>query len=205
MELKLSFTDCTGTDIPYFHPWQDANTRHEYVDLRENPEKIDELPEMRQSSEFRQMILAINAPVTLFRTFGCEFKCEPDESLLEVAKQRLVIDRSESLSPHLVISYIHVGFADLPRCKSADDFYVVCGRLGQHLTDNNEEFWKYGQKILKFDLTLSIQSLRFNHEPFGRVLRIECKIGGRWEAEARTEWNRLMSLITAFLVSETLQ
>jgi hypothetical protein len=55
--------------IPYFR--EDPGS-HSYVSLREEPDKIDLLPELRDCPPLRDFVLALNAPTGPYETFGCE-------------------------------------------------------------------------------------------------------------------------------------
>src|SRR4051812_48500703 len=118
MQTELSFTPF-GTDIPYLEEGDDPESKHEFVDLRADPDAVGTLPEVRRAVGLREALLTINGAGTLFRTFGCDF----------------VIDRGEYGEglTHLAHSYIHVGFADLTRCQDLDGYYLLFGRLGAHL------------------------------------------------------------------------
>src|SRR5438128_1767156 len=131
MKITLSFPPC-GTDIPYFDSNEfSPHERHEYVDLRADPGGVDDLPEILLAPQFKEFLLAINGGGTIFRTLGCNYALFPEETI-ETEHETKTITTAE------VHSYVHVGFADIGRCKNLDDYYRLCGRLGKHLYRQGE-------------------------------------------------------------------
>jgi hypothetical protein len=55
--------------IPYF---RSESGSHSYVNLREEPDKIDLLPELTDCPPLRDFVIALNVPAGPFETFGCE-------------------------------------------------------------------------------------------------------------------------------------
>jgi hypothetical protein len=55
--------------IPYF---REEPGSHSYVNLREEPDKIDLLPELTDCPPLRELVTALNAPTGSFETYGCE-------------------------------------------------------------------------------------------------------------------------------------
>jgi hypothetical protein len=55
--------------IPYF---REEPGSHSYVNLREQPYKIDLLPELTDCLPLRDLVTALNAPTGPFETYGCE-------------------------------------------------------------------------------------------------------------------------------------
>ena len=60
--------------IPYFRSEPGS---HSYVNLREQPEKIDLLPELSNCAPLRDLVIALNTPTGPFETFGCKSWMQP--------------------------------------------------------------------------------------------------------------------------------
>lgn len=57
--------------VPYSRPAADPNS-HSYVDLKQDPEGITQIPEIRDWPELEDALRALNAPEAPYRTIGCE-------------------------------------------------------------------------------------------------------------------------------------
>lgn len=203
MKTVLSFSQC-GTSIPYFDPEQcDPSQRHEFVNLRENPASVDELPELTQEPQLKAYLLQINRADTIFQTFGCDFSFSPgwEEVIGVTAPGEEPQTHRQADDAH---SYIHVGFADLTRCTQLDDYYRLAGRLCKHLHEQ-PNLGTSEDDIDYFDVEIRVETLQIRGEEKGFVLNIICKTSGWDEHEARGRWSELMAAISTFLANEKLQ
>ena len=203
MKISLSFPDC-GTDVPYFNPDEhDPAHRHEYVDLRENPAAIDDLPEIVTCPAFRDYLLQINGGQSIFRTFGCSYVFSASETH-EVGPPipPSTEPQTETYSA-LASSYMHVAFAELDRCANRDDYYRLCGRLSQHLW-SNPNYAESDDGVEHFTVGIAFEWLRLVGEHKGTVLSIDCETTGFTDDEARENWIALMADISGFLAAENL-
>jgi hypothetical protein len=60
--------DDTPLGIPYFRPGPDS---HDYLDLKREPQRADEIPELRKNPVLLDVVTTINVSTNL-ETFGCE-------------------------------------------------------------------------------------------------------------------------------------
>ena len=87
--------------IPYFRPPDDTNS-HSFVDLRQHPEQIALIPEIRDWPELEATLIDLRKPGSAFRSHGCEKQfCEDG-------------------SGHGVSGYVGVWFDDISRAKSLE-------------------------------------------------------------------------------------
>jgi hypothetical protein len=139
--------------IPYV---RDTTEGCSYMNLRETPEAIEQLPELRKRKPLYDFVKAINAPSSPFQTFGCETWQSP---------------WSHEQLPGFVTrvgSYVDLTFVDTGLCRSQQALrnlvrsYQLYGQacvehvailvgFNLRLTTNLEtdqwwtlEFWNYG-------------------------------------------------------------
>jgi hypothetical protein len=62
--------------VPYSR--HDPNS-HSYVDLKRDPDLIEELPELYNEPEIRRLVIKLNEPDGYFRSIGCERKYVADD------------------------------------------------------------------------------------------------------------------------------
>lgn len=56
-------------DLPYFP--EPSIGIYNYFDLREHPERIDEIPELKDDPDLKSLVSVLNDPAGLFMTHGC--------------------------------------------------------------------------------------------------------------------------------------
>src|ERR1700722_4535729 len=204
MTITLSFPSC-GTCIPYFDPNEcDANERHEYADLRANPSVVDDFPEGKRQPAFKHYLLQINQHHTIFKTFGCDFR--DVSSTEEVVGPSISPGSGPQISrtPTTVDSYIHVGFAELSRCKALDEYYRLIGRLCKTLHEQSD-LAQSEQNVEDYNLKISVETLSMYGEDKGYMLALDCFVRGYDENEAIDRWKKLMAAISGFLAKEKLR
>jgi hypothetical protein len=57
--------------VPYHRDCDDPNS-HSYVDLKREPNRIDEIPELRDEPALQRLVVTLNDPRGCFRSIGCE-------------------------------------------------------------------------------------------------------------------------------------
>jgi hypothetical protein len=181
MRTELSFPD-GWTDVPYWEDGDDPRTKHEFIDLRAQPGRVGELPEVHRAVGLRDALLAINGAGSPFRTFGCDFALDRG-------------DFGEGFT-HLAHSYIHLGFADPGRCRDRDAYYLAFGRLAECL-HGAEEFEAGDEE--RFHLEFRIEALRMGGEDVGAVANLSCDVLASSEGRARRDWAKLIGAIAAHL------
>jgi hypothetical protein len=203
MKAVLSFPPC-GTDIPYFDPKEfDPTERHEYVNLRANPDGVNELPELNKSPRFKEFLLEINGASTIFTTFGCNFDFYPAEEEVIGPPIPPSNEPQRQTVPAAAHSYIHVGFADLVRCTRLDDYYRVAGRLSKRLHDQPD--FAAQDDVEYHTLEIGVETLRINGEDKGFILALTCDTLGWTDDQAMNRWTTLMAVISNFLANEKLE
>ena len=56
--------------VPYLRASEDGESSS-FVDLKRQPERIDEIPELRSWPELKKLVSEINRPSGIFKTLGC--------------------------------------------------------------------------------------------------------------------------------------
>ncbi|HKP37680.1 MAG TPA: hypothetical protein VJT71_12560 [Pyrinomonadaceae bacterium] len=108
MQIFLTVGHGDWLPIPFFRP--NDGESHPYVDLRENPAKIAEIPEATTFPELQQFFRDINGPNSFFRTLACITIAH------EIAEPEL---------PYEMRSYIDVTFIPWDWGTSAVNSFVV--------------------------------------------------------------------------------
>jgi hypothetical protein len=96
--------------IPYYRP-DDESRSHGYVNLRQQPEAIEDLPELKGCAPLRDFVTALNAEDSPFETLGCEKWMEP---------------WSHEQFPGFVTrhgSYVDIALADKSQCSTPDVYH----------------------------------------------------------------------------------
>ena len=62
-----------GRDDPALEfPWSSPEGSRRYIDLRQSPELVSEIPEAARSPELAQCLIALNAPTSAWQTVKCD-------------------------------------------------------------------------------------------------------------------------------------
>lgn len=167
--------------IPYaLHP-HEGEERHEFVNLRENPEQIEELPEPKRWPELRSFLLAINRPDSSLFTLGCE--CADSEGAYPAGMT------------HKVTSYVHVAFTNLGLANSEDAYFVLVGRFFKY-TDKRE---RAEPLVVEFEF----EKFGFVHQNQGGICLCIWVAGFGMDASAaRAKWAEGLAVLESFLVGQ---
>ena len=101
--------------VPYFRPSEDTES-NSFIDLKEQPERIDEIPELRSWPELEKVVRRINIPSGIFKTLGCAEFVYKNES----PKYRL----------H---TYVDFCFAESMANKDQGNFYDLFHRFTEYV------------------------------------------------------------------------
>lgn len=71
MEADYS-VELAADDPALEFPWSDPEGRCAYVDLKANPERVNEIPEAVAYSELAQFLVAMNSQTSIFETAKCD-------------------------------------------------------------------------------------------------------------------------------------
>jgi hypothetical protein len=168
--------------IPYF---REDEGSHSYENLRENPEALDALPELRKAPALYEFVKDLNSHQSIFQTFGCEKWINTGYTHPNVPPQ---------FSFHSG-SYIDVAFADLNSCRSQEPLLEIV-----------ERYRIYGSKSIEH----SMVQVMFNMRHTGNV---DCghwwtlefwNYGlGRTEQEAEHWWAEGVRSFKTFLLEQS--
>ncbi|HEY8751270.1 MAG TPA: hypothetical protein VIM11_25020 [Tepidisphaeraceae bacterium] len=110
MNVAIAFKHDT-LGLPYPGHQDGEDVRHVYVDLRQQPELIDKLPELKDSPELRNAVAMINGPDGAFRTLGCE------KAVSAIPNSHL----------QKMVSYIDLAFANWNDNRDVERFFCLRG------------------------------------------------------------------------------
>lgn len=69
---NLAYEDKNETlGVPYSRPPDDPSS-HSYIDLKKEPWRLDEIPELRDDAALKRVVMKINEQGGFFRSIGCE-------------------------------------------------------------------------------------------------------------------------------------
>lgn len=102
--------ECAADDPVLVVPWSDPSSRSRFLDLREDPEAIDELPEAEQHPPLLQALRALNAPRSPVFTAKCDAWAVEDSGELDAL--RLELDLAATDAACGFTSYIDLLWRD---------------------------------------------------------------------------------------------
>lgn len=154
-------------------PWADpAEPRLQYVDLKDFPQKIDELEECRQRPTLAGLLRGINAPGSAYRSAKCDFWTTTHLSEDE---------RLDFKLPVKVGSYVDLVF-ERPELNSQIEPYC---RLGERISQELRLCHVQAQ------MEIALRRCLFHREErWGYYLTIFTHAYGSTVREAEDEWRR---------------
>jgi len=167
--------------IPYARPADDPSS-HGYVNLREQPDFIGQLPELRNSPQLRALVETLNSADSLFETYGCEKWSE---------------QWSNEKFPGFNIrfgSYVDLAFVDKTRCHTQETYHHLVNAFQQHV--------ERGERLSDamhagFELTPTVS---LNNESWW-TLSVWLFGVGRSEKEAEHWWKETLRVFQSFIAS----
>jgi hypothetical protein len=168
-------------EVPYV---LNESQGHNYENLRDNPGLIDQLPELRQAPALYDFIKEINAPRSIFQTFGCAKWQQPFAH--------------PSVPPEFSLqsgSYIEFSFADVNLCRSQEPLWKMI-----------EQYRVYGPKCIAHSMVQVIFEIRAaTNAEWGNWWTLEFwNYGiGRTEVEADQWWAEGIICFKAFLLEQS--
>ena len=105
--MDADFSIELGSDDPVLDfPWTDASGRLKYVDLKQHPELIPEIPETAQNLELAEFLRSINSDRRPFQSAKCD-----TWTTAELAPEEEIFGAS-----HKFASYVDIVFSDAADC-----------------------------------------------------------------------------------------
>ena len=101
--------------VPYLRPSEDSES-NSFIDLKSQPERIDEIPELRSWPELKKLVGEINNPSGTFKTLGCAEFVYEDEG----TKYRL-------------LTYVDFCFAETTANGDHGNFYDLFHRFTEYV------------------------------------------------------------------------
>jgi len=172
MDVTLAFVN-DPLGLPYPSIDSPDQIRHEYIDLRETPEKIDELPELKDLPAFKEAIRSLNAPTSLFRTLGCE------KHFSDYGSQRQLG------------AYIDLAYAEWENNSDLFQFYILIGEFARSCRDVDLPSAQIRFELFKYEF----------HETGKQGWKATIKIGafGPDDAAATATWTQALNLLVNFV------
>jgi hypothetical protein len=182
MMIQMSFNGGV-VGIPYARGFDVDSGRHEFLDLRRYPGRIDELPEPKRWPELKQFLVQVNRADGRFFTIGCECADSSDGNFT-------------GGMTHKITSYVQVAFANLGLANSEDAYFILVGRFFK-LTANRDK-----AEPLILDFTL--EQFGFSEQNFGGMcLCIWVNGFGMNMTSTRAIWADGLAAVREFLCGES--
>jgi hypothetical protein len=108
-------------------PWSDPSERLQYIDLRRDPHRVDDLPEARQFPALRAFLLTMNAQVSPWQTAKCDVWSEPANS----SENLYLAEFSQG-------SYVDVVLASRSALRDSLDFHKAAARRMASMLEEHE-------------------------------------------------------------------
>ena len=177
MFTDLSFDSQWRTSWPYDSNAKDPAYRHEPVDLRNEPDRVYELPEVERAPGLAPFLQLLNGKSSIFRTLACNYREGCGEKL-----------------GHGVGSYVYLAFKENASCQHCDPYVIVFGRLSQIL---HETF-----PGIDFETAVSASMERFDiyGTEAGWTMCLDVHVFRPDLDEARKDWISLLDVIGRHLV-----
>ena len=87
----ISQSDIAATAVPYGPAdREDGDRNYGFVDLRDQPDLVDEIPEAKKSDGLAELLRAINAPGSALMSIGCECGAFSQEAAQEGGPTRYI-------------------------------------------------------------------------------------------------------------------
>jgi hypothetical protein len=165
--------------VPYGRPQEELSS-HSYINLRQFPEGIDDIPEVRDWPELRATLVDLNRSGSAFQTLGCE--------KMEIEEQ----------GAHSVSGYVQICFENLSKAKDEKFYTVLFNRFYRHAEtgwpDNLTHVIFEIQPTIFIELgALSCLSISF------WLIVVDCGSA----VEAKEKWSGALKFFREFLLAES--
>lgn len=168
--------------IPYARVERPNGTNHGYIDLKECPEAIDLVPEIRDFPEFRNLVIVVGGPDSRFHTFGCYTQCA--ESQRPEYRRRFK-------------SYLGVVFEALRRNSTTGEFESLYSRFKQFFQCSTDPADSYG-----VEFSIGLTKFHEHADMIGHHVAIFNFGWGDTDADARDQWEQGIRAVKQFFVRE---
>lgn len=159
--------------IPYRPNVRPDGENFGYFDLKRDPQRIDEIPELRDWPPLRKLVQSLNEQTSFFRTIACDTG---------------VLDVSGSPPSKRVGCYFRIAFEVLKWNLEKENYLHLFDAIYQRCTNT--------QLPNKVVVAGGIKPTHFNHhQVFGWTLMIDVSGYAPSEQEARESWTQAMALI----------
>ena len=168
-------------------PWSSPDGSRRYIDLRQSPESVSEIPEAARSPELAQCLIALNGPTSAWQTVKCDVW--PDD---ELGGSELIYEARLKFC-----SYVDLIARNAAARFSFDRHEGVVQSAARQLADDDEQ-------PISCDFT--VRRSWFHGEPLGDDLTPGFYVTfyllgyGSDEAQARARWAEGLRRGTSILI-----
>jgi hypothetical protein len=193
MSLKFSYTIKRGNTVPYPPLFDDVRRNFGFLDLRGNPDRVDDVPETVESPALRNLLLDMADPESTLMSIGCD--------LGNRRHKDAQLGRRYRAGGYIQIAFLPLGPPDLPQLEavvraaeaelkagiSQDNWRIDFARCATHF--NFDQFIEAETLWIWFDAEAS--TAENAHASRERLiasllqgLRRRCGVKDGWGAEA---------------------
>lgn len=168
--------------IPYERVERPNGTNYGYIDPKEYPEAIDQIPEIRDFPELRNLVFVVGGPDSRFHTIGCYTQCE--------ASQRPEYRRRFK-------SYLGVVLEALGRNSTTEAFESLYSRFEQFFRVCADSSDSYG-----VEFSIGLTKFYEHGGMIGHHVAITNFGWGDTDGDAREQWEKGIRVVKQFFVRE---
>lgn len=181
MKMRLEETEAYLC-LPYAAERSHDRVNHGYFDLRRNPIRISEVPELDGWPELAEMVRIANDRDSLFRTLGCEVVL-------------MDLDDDPMLQKKLV-SYVDIAFEILSLNTEKENYYRLYRRFGEFASPLQLP----GNVSILFEICPTYFAA---HEFQGWRVTLWNAGTGRTDGEVRAAWHLGVEVFKDFITTES--
>ena len=159
----------------------DGNRNHGYIDLKRNPGRVEEIPELEDVPEFKGLVRELNHPRSIVRSLSVEKALGPN---------------ADALFNRKLTSFVRICFEILP-WNFDDENYR---RLFDMFKDGTERI-PNTPELLIIEFEVDPASFQ-DHNATGWALTIWTNGFGRTDQEARENWGTGLSILQDFFAHQ---
>lgn len=164
--------------VPYFRPDEDPNS-HSYIELKEHPEQISLIPEIRDWPELEATLREMNSISSRFKTLGCEkSEIRPNDGSYGVS------------------GYVDVAFEDLALAKNWDAHLRLFQIFQAQAVTQGPDTGTCMEFVMQPTQWIELQELAWS---FSVWVIVGCCRSG---AEAKEKWSAALKVVREFLLAE---
>lgn len=168
--------------IPYGRVGRSTGTNFGYINLKECPEAVEQIPELLEFPEFKNLVFVVGGPKSQFHTIGCYTQYADS--------QRSAHRRRLKSSLGVVFEILRLNF-------TIEAFEALYHRFEQFFQISADSADSYG-----VEFSVGLTKFHDHEGMVGHHVAIENYGWGDSDADAREQWRKGIGVVEEFFVRE---